>query len=342
MWVSSIGPGQGLTVLGGYASVDAIASGALTYLPVRLSRVPRLLSGTIVPEVAVVRARAAGHGFRLSSSVGWALPALRHARRVVVEVDESGPLIETPEVPARDVLAVASTTPAYVPPRPLLDDASRRIGELVAALVPHGATLQYGPGAIAEAVVAALDRPVSVWSGLVSDALVDLSDRGLLVGRATAAYLWGGPRLDEMAAAGLVRLAGVEETHDVGTLSRIDGFVGVNTALEVGLDGSVNIERVGPRMVAGIGGHADYCQAAASSTGGLSIIALRASRDGCSAIVPVVQHVSTARSEVEMVVTENGVADLRGLGDNARARALLAIADPACREELERAVAAMS
>ena len=339
-WTSGIGSGKARTVLGGYASVDPIAAGAMTYLPVRLSRVPRLLSETFVPEVAVVRARPAGHGFRLSSSVGWALPALRLARRVVVEVDESGPVIDTPEVPVRDVHIVSSETPAYVPPRPVLDDVDRRIGELVAEMIPAGATLQHGPGTIAEAVLAALDGPVSVWSGIVSDAVVDLCRRGLLVGQATAAYLWGGTGLHELAAAGLIRLRGVEETHAAGALSGIDRFVAVNTALEVGLDGSVNVERLGNRTIAGIGGHTDYCSAAASSTGGLSIIALRASRKGRSTIVPVVEHVSTARSEVDVVVTEHGVADLRGLGDDARARALLAISDPAFHEQLERAIVA--
>jgi acyl-CoA hydrolase len=116
--------------------------------------------------------------------------------------------------------------------------------------------------------------------------------------------------------------------------------VTVNTALDVGLDGSINIERVGDRMVAGIGGHADFCAAGSTSTGGLSIIALRASRKGRSTIVPIVERTSTARSNVDAVVTEHGIADLRGLDDAARARALLAICEPALRTGLEQSVAA--
>ncbi len=341
-WTSNIGHGKALSVLGGYASVDAMTSGAIRYLPVRLSQVPRLLSETIVPEVVVVRARPARHGFRLSGSVGWSLTAVRRAQRVVVEVDESGPEIDTPELPSRDVLLLPSTTAPYSPPRPMLDDVDRRIGELVVSLIPNQATIQHGPGHISEAMVAAIDRPVRVWSGNVRDALVELSERGLLVGQATAAYLWGGPRLHELAAQGLVRLRGVEETHDAGALALIDRFVTVNTALEVGLDGSINIERVGNRMVAGIGGHADFCAAGSTSTGGLSIIALRASRKGRSTIVPIVERTSTARSNVDVVVTEHGIADLRGLDYAARARALLAICEPALRTGLERSVAAVS
>jgi len=341
-WTSNIGHGKALSILGGYASVDPMASGAIRYLPVRLSRVPRLLSETIVPEVVVVRARPARHGFRLSGSVGWSLAAVRQARRIVVEVDESGPDMDTPELPSHDVLAVPSKTPGYMPPRPTLDDVDRRIGELVVDLIPDKATIQHGPGTISEAVLAAIDRPVKIWSGIVSDALVDLYERGLLSGQATAAYLWGGPQLHELAAQGAVRLRGVEETHNAGVLAAIDRFVAVNTALEVGFDGSVNIERVGNRMVAGIGGHADYCAAGSTSTGGLSIIALRATRNGRSTIVPVVERTSTARSEIDIVVTEHGIADLRGLDDAARTRALLTVCEPAIRAGLERAISAMS
>jgi acyl-CoA hydrolase len=340
-WMSNIGHGKALSVLGGYASVDAIASGAIRYLPVRLSQVPRLLSERIAPEVVVVRARPERHGFRLSGSVGWSLTAVKRARRIVVEVDDSGPKIDTPELPSRDVLALPSKTAPYSPPRPMLDDVDRRIGELVVGLIPDRATIQHGPGNISEAVLSAIDRPVKVWSGIVSDALIQLSERGLLVGQAIAAYLWGGPELHELAAQGLVRLRGVEETHDAGALAAIDRFVTVNTALEVGLDGSVNIERVGNRMVAGIGGHADFCAAGSTSPGGLSIVALRASRKGHSTIVPIVERTSTARSSIDVVVTEHGVADLRGLDDAARSRALLLVCEPALRAGLERAVVAM-
>jgi acyl-CoA hydrolase len=339
-WTSNIGHGRALSILGGYASIDPMASGAIRYLPIRLSQVPRILSETIVPEVVVVRARPARHGFRLSGSVGWSLTAVRRARRVVVEVDESGPEMDTPELPSQDVFAVPSETRPYIPPRPSLDDVDRRIGELVVELIPDRATIQHGPGTISEAVLATIDRPVKVWSGVVSDALVDLCERGLLDGPAIAAYLWGGPQLHELAAQGLVRLPGVEETHAAGALAAIDRFVAINTALEVGLDGSVNIERVGNRMVAGIGGHADFCAAGSTSTGGLSVVALRASRKGRSTIVPIVERTSTARSEVDVVVTEHGVADLRGLDDAARTRALLAVCDPALRAGLEDSVVA--
>jgi acyl-CoA hydrolase len=115
-------------------------------------------------------------------------------------------------------------------------------------------------------------------------------------------------------------------------VSGIDRFVGCNTALQVGLDGSVNVERVGGRLVAGIGGHPDFCTAGTRSQGGMSVIALRSTTGrGASTIVRQVETVSTPRCDVDVVVTEHGVADLRGVDDSERARRISAIADPAHR-----------
>jgi acyl-CoA hydrolase len=169
--------------------------------------------------------------------------------------------------------------------------------------------------------------------------MAGLDERGLLVGPITAAYAWGGAAVARLAAAGRLRLAPVEETHDLTRVSAIDRFVGCNTALQVGLDGAVNVERVGGRYVAGIGGHADFCAAAVRSVGGVSIIALRSTaRGGASTIVPRVDVVSTPRCDVEVVVTEHGVADLRGVDDTERARRLLAIAAPEHHDTLMKEV----
>jgi acyl-CoA hydrolase len=130
----------------------------------------------------------------------------------------------------------------------------------------------------------------------------------------------------------------VEESHDLGRVAAIERFIGCNTALQVGLDGSVNVERVGGRLVAGIGGHADFCAAATRSCGGLSIVALRSTtKRGASTIVPRVEVVSTPRCDVEIVITEHGIADLRGVGDHERAHRLTMIAAPEHRDALATA-----
>jgi acetyl-CoA hydrolase len=214
----------------------------------------------------------------------------------------------------------------------------RRIAAHVAELVPPGATVEYGAGALPDAVVRGLDRPIGVHTGLATDAVVHLAERGLLRGPAVAAYLWGGAGLVEAARTGAVRLTGTDETHDPSRLAAIPRLVAVNTALEVGLDGSVNVERVGGRVVAGLGGHADFCFGASRSEGGLSVVVLGAARRGRSSIVPRVEVTSTPRCDVDVVVTEHGAAVLRGLDDEARTRRLLAVAAPEHREDLERSL----
>jgi acyl-CoA hydrolase len=186
-------------------------------------------------------------------------------------------------------------------------------------------------------VVSALTRPVAVWSGLVTDEVVGLEGRGLLAGPARAAYLWGSEALVALRQRGQLVLDPVERTHDLSALSGRDRLVAVNTALEVGLDGSVNVERIGGRTVAGSGGHPDFCAAASRSPGGLSVVALRSSFGARSGIVERCEVVSTPRVDVDVVVTEHGVADLRGLDDVGRAAALVAVADPAHRATLASA-----
>jgi acyl-CoA hydrolase len=216
-------------------------------------------------------------------------------------------------------------------PRPP-SDVERAIARHVVSLLPEEATVQVGPGGVAEAVIAAIDRPVHVWSGLVTDAVAALDARGLLLDAAVCAYTWGS---EALCRDGLVSLLGVEETHDISRLSSIDRFAACNTALQVSLDGSVNVERVGGRVVAGIGGHADFSAGASRSIDGVSIVALPSTtRSGASTIVPTVDCVSTPRADIEVVVTEHGIADLRGVDDAERAGRIAAIAAPQHRAAL--------
>jgi acyl-CoA hydrolase len=331
---------QALTVMGGRAARELVASGRLSYLPVRYSALPRLLTGLLRPAVAVIPARPDPGGLRFGLEVGYARIAAMAAERVVVEVDPGLPLVPgAPLLERRDVEVVEAESAA---PELEADDASpvdAEIGSRIAELVPEGATVQYGPGGVGDAAIRALAVRVRVHSGMVTDALADLAHRGLLAGRATAAYMLGGSPLRDLAEAGEITLRGVEETHSAGALARLERFVAINAALSVGLDGAVNVERAGGQLVGGAGGHPDFCAAAAASPGGLSIVGLRSSRGGHSNIVPAAAPVTTPRSDVDLVVTEHGVADLRGLDDRRRAAALIAVADPSLREALERAAA---
>jgi len=178
-----------------------------------------------------------------------------------------------------------------------------------------------------------------VRSGLVTEGLASLAERNLLLGPAVAAYAWGGERLATMRAEGSLQLRGVEEVHDLSTISATEGFVALNTALEVGLDGSANVETLAGRLVAGPGGHPDFAAGASRSPGGMSVVALRSGPWGSSGIVPKLQAVSTPGVDIDVVVTEHGVADLRGRDRRERAQLLAAVAGPDRRGELEAQVA---
>ena len=335
-WLDALPAGRAWSVSAGYRLDKAVAAGTVGYLPVPLSGMPRLLAGPFRPDVAVVAGRpVGGGGFVFGPSVGWAHAAARLARRVVVEVHAEAPPYDSPAIPGEVVEVIE------LPGRPA---ASRgraptpvelAIGAAAAALVPPRATIQYGAGAVCEAVIAGLQVPVQVRSGLASDAVVDLDRRGLLAGQAEAAYAWGGDDLTALSAGGKLRLVPVEVSHDVGRLAGVERFVAVNTAVQVGLDGAVNVELVGGRRVAGIGGHPDFCAAAVRSKGGLSIVVLPATRRGASTLVARVETVSTPRTDVDVVVTEHGLADLRGLDEAARRRCLVAVAAPEHREALD-------
>ena len=326
------------TLLTGPGTRAGVESGRVRSLATRLSAVPALLAGRMRPAVAVVGAVAAGGGeadWYGYGSPGWAAAAARHADAVIIERWPGRPLPGAPPlgpvVAGRVVAVIDRDHPPDPPPQNRPGPAHRRIGELVADLIPEGATVQWGPGVVGASVVDALARPVRVRSGLVTEELVALASRGLLTGTAEAAYVWGGEggeALRRMIETGTLKLSGVEHIHDISAISAIDRFVAVNTALEVGLDGAVNVEIAGGRVVAGPGGHPDFAAGASRSRGGLSIVGLPSTAGGRSTIVARPAVVSTPRSDVDVVVTEHGVADLRGCDDRERARRMLAIADP--------------
>lgn len=329
----------GWTVMAGYALSGAMARGQLTYLPVKLSAMGRFLTQAPPADVVVVPGVRRGDGFAYRRSAGWAPVAAERARGVVVDLDEDAPDVGTPDITGPVAAVVARTWgPPNLPPYGI-DEVTEGIARRVLAVLPDRPTIQFGPSALTEGVVRVLDRPVSVWSGLVTEAVLDLADRGLLEGPAVATHLWGGPALDRAAADGLVKTLPASLTHDPGRLASLERYVALNTALQVGLDGSVNVERIGGRSVAGMGGHPDFAAAAARSVGGLSVIALRATHRDRSSIVATVDVVTTPRTDVDVVVTEHGLADLRGVDDAERARRLVAVAAPEHQAALTAAAA---
>jgi 4-hydroxybutyrate CoA-transferase len=293
----------------------------------------------------------------LGVSVSVALPAARTAPLVIAQVNPrmpracGGGWLHTSQV---DV-AVEVDEPLVEYPPPVVGEVERAIGAHVAGLVPDGAVVQVGVGAIPQAVLEALSshRDLSLHSLLV-DAGVGLIERGAATaarkrfhrGRHDLAEAMGTRRtFDFVHDNPVVNMESSAFTHDPELIARLDRFVAINSALEIDLTGQVTAESLGVRQVAGIGGQFDFVLAASRSAGGASIIALPATGGRDGAISRIVPHlgsgagVTTPRYLADWVVTEYGAAKLKALSDRARATALIAVAHPRFQGELERALA---
>ena len=350
-WVPTADPGLDLaafadvrTFMPGWGLRSGVAAGLVRYPPVRLSAVPALLHGPWRPDLLVaalvpVAGRSPGGTspgggsrrparYAFGSEVSWQRAAIDAGATVAAVISRGAPRADAGQPLEHDQVIVVGeeTAPPGVlwdtPPKPEHEEIARR----VALLVPAGARLQVGPSPVGDALLRLLTVPVTIDSGLLPDAVADLASRGLLIGEPVATYLAGGPRLYAWADGRKV-LHPVEYTHDPGRLSA-GPFIAVNTAIEIDLDGAVNVEGTASAVLGGIGGHADYAAAAARSVGGLSVIAVTTRHNGQPTLVSQLSRpVSTPSQDVDVVVTERGTADLRGLSRPERHAALTKLWD---------------
>jgi acyl-CoA hydrolase len=314
------------TFMPGWGLRQGVDAGHIRFAPARLSAVPALLHGPWRPDVLVATVVRAGNGFKFGSEVSWQRAAIDAGAQLAAVVSHAAPCADAGDLLPADRLTIIGETSE--PPRTMPDAVSGAqdlaIAATVASLITPGARLQVGLGRMANAVLRAVAVPVRIESGLLPEAVVDLDDRGLLVGEPVATYLAGGPRLYDWAD-GRPLLYPVGYSHGPGRLSAGPLFA-VNTAVEIDLDGQVNVEGTAEAVVGGIGGHADYAVAAARSAGGLSIIAVPTARRGSSTLVARLSRpVSTPAHDVDVVVTERGAAHLRGLSRQERRDALAAL-----------------
>jgi len=339
---------------------DAWRRGRVEFFPLRYYDLVAAFApgGTWAPDAVVVHVAPpdAGGYLSLGVSPSVSLDAARRAPLVIAQMNPRMPRTRGNGVLHRSEIDVwvevdEPLTP-YPPPR--VGEVERAVGRHVAALVPDGAVVQVGVGAIPQAVLEALgDHRDLALHSLIVDAAVGLMERGVVTGarkpfhrgRCDIAEAMGTPRLfDAIHENPLVSMDSSAVVHDPSLVARLDRFVSINSALEVDLTGQVTAESLGGRQVAGIGGQFDFVLAASRSAGGASIIALPSTggRDGgLSRIVPRLSAgaaVTTPRFLADWVVTEHGAAQLRGRGETARATALIAVAHPRFQGELERAL----
>lgn len=314
------------TVMPGWGLRRHVAAGTLRSVPARLSAMRSLLAGPLRPDLLLATLVLGPDGLRFGSEVAWMRGAVEAGVPVAAVVSRTAPHADSgPPLPvaALKVLAEVDDGPREVP-MGIPGASETSIAAHVAALIPEGARVQVGPGRLGTAILAALRVPVRVDSGLLPDGVVDLDARGLLI-NAVAAYMVGSQRLYDWAD-GRPLLHPVELTHDPSRLCADTPapFIACNTAVEIDIAGQVNVEGTASALVGGIGGHADYAAAGTRSLGGLSVVAISTEHRGRPTLVRELSRpVTTASHDVDVVVTERGAVELRGLDRAERAAALL-------------------
>jgi len=320
-------------------------------VPCNMSALPGLLrAGRIRADVVFCQLSPAdADGFHtLGVTVDYMATAVECARVVIGEINA-----RMPTTCGSVRVHSSRLTAALHVDRPLIEvlepppsPSWRRLGENIAGLVGDGATLQLGIGRVAVAVAAGLRgrRGLRVHSGLVGDWLVDLAEAGALnaqdPGVICGTAVGAGRLYAFIHGNRAVEFRPVEETHLAGVTARIPRFIAVNSALEVDLTGQVNSEVAAGRYVGATGGQVDFFRGAAATLEGLAVVALPSTASGGTRsriVASLSGPVTTSRSDVQVVVTEHGIADLRGLTLRARTEAMLAIADPRHRPQLTHA-----
>ena len=335
---------------------DAVAAGRADYTPIFLSEIEELMTTGAMPlDVVLMQVSPPdAHGFvSLGTTVDCTLTAARCASAVIAEVND-----QMPRTHGNTFLHVSRISAIVETSRPLLElqsepftDVHLRVARNVASLIPDGATLQTGIGGIPEAVLTCLDdkRDLGIHSEMLSDSVIELMEAGIINGdrksvkrgKAVAAFVLGTKRLfDFIHDNPSFSFHPIRYTNDPFVVAQNDRMVAINSALQVDLTGQVCADSLGTRPYSGFGGQLDFIRGAARSRGGVPIIALLSTARGgqVSRIVPMLEPgagVVTSRADVHYVVTEYGIAYLHGKTLRERAEALIAIADPRFRAELE-------
>ena len=324
-------------------------TGTVDVLPCRLSDFQSLCTpeGPLPCDVAVVQVSPPGpEGMvSLGMSVGVPLAVTLTAPLVIAQVNPAVPYIfGAGEIPVEDFdFLVRKDEPFRDRDRVgELDPISARIAEIAAATVPDGATIQFGNGVMPDAILRSLSgrRGLRVHSGLVSDVCADLFDAGVIEGPMVATQVVNSARMRAFAHRNLaVQLGPVAYTHGAGVLGSLPRFTALLGAVEVALDGAVNSEMRGTEIISGPGGAPDFAFGAALQTGGRVVVALP-STAGKGAVSRIVTRIEAPRPVslpaylADLIVTEHGIADVRGLPLQPRAIAITAIAAPEHRAAL--------
>jgi acyl-CoA hydrolase len=339
----------------GGASRPGGQAGWIDFIPSYFSEMPAMIERGQIPADVVfsMASQMDAHGyFALSLAADYTMASIAKARAVVLEVNPNVPFAYgNCHVHISQVTAlIESEEPVLEVGLPKIGPVQEAIGRYVAELIDDGATLQIGYGGIPDAVVMQLTHKhdLGVHTEMIGDGILTLIESGAVTnrrknynpGKIMATFALGSNKLYRfMDRNPMLEMHPVDVTNDPALAGQNDNLVAINATMQVDMIGQCGSESLGPTPYSGTGGQADFVRAANRSRNGKSFIVLpsTAKDDTISRIVPTLTagtHISTSKNDVNYVVTEYGVAQLRGKSAKQRAQALIAIAHPKFRDEL--------
>lgn len=332
----------------------AAAEGRVDFTPVYFSEIPSLLREDLRPNVTLLQCSPPdAHGYvSLGVSVDYTKPAAEASDLVIAQVNQNMPrtlgdsFLHVTQIGC----LVEADTPVIELAPPKIGDVERAIGENVASLVRDGDTLQLGIGAIPDAVLLFLKEKndLGIHTEMFSDGVVELVEADVITnkaktlhrGQSVATFLMGTRRLyDYVNNNPAVAMYPVDYVNDPYVIGQNDNLVSINSCVQVDIMGQVVSTSAGLRQISGVGGQVDFVRGANLSKGGRAIMAMPSTtgKGKISKIVPFLDQgsaVTTTRNEVNYVITEYGIAKLKGKSLRQRAEALIRIAHPDFRDEL--------
>ncbi|MEY4499855.1 MAG: hypothetical protein RL319_843 [Actinomycetota bacterium] len=342
---------DGITFESAFVGTGMRGSSRLEYIPSRLSLVPVLFRDHYVPDLVLLHtSRLEQNKVSLGTEVNILPAAIEAARSngglVIAQANRNMPYtfgdaeIDESQI---DYLLEVDEPLAESPAREL-SEATLSIGNRIASMIPDGATLQLGIGAIPNAVLNGLKRHsgVKIWTEMFSDGVLELSKRGVLDfnNPITASFIFGTHELYRWLDKNpQVQMLRTEKTNDPGLIARQNQMTSINSALQIDLYDQANASHVNGKIYSGWGGSTDFIVGAMHAKGGASFIALQSwhPKANVSTIVPrLTENVTSFQHSY--VVTENGVADIFGHSQKQQARNLIEeAAHPRVRDELREA-----
>ncbi len=338
----------------GNATRNAVAEGRADYTPCFFYQVPQLFRTTLPLDVTMIQvSKPDEHGYcSFGVNVDCVKGATESAKMVIAEVNENMPrTLGDAFIHINDIdYIVEYNTPIVELPTSYIGDAERKIGEICASMVHDGDTLQVGIGSISDAVLMALKdkKNLGIHSEVISDEIVDLIENGVITnsekeinrGVTIVSFVLGSKKLyDYVNNNPSIEMHPIDYVNHPLTIMQHKNIVSINFCVEIDLTGQVASETIGMKQISSVGGQVDFVRGVSLAENGRSIIAMTstAKNGEISKIVPFLEKgtpVTTSRNDVDYVVTEYGIAPLKGRSLAERAKALIRIAHPKFRDEL--------